>query len=110
MKEGFYNINYTSGITPGYALAVFDSGQVVGIDCYQIKYDGTYKFNNETNRIEAQILGSVPEGVTLGTGVDVRSFKFSVQFPRRVNKQPFSFDIPGGKVVAEICFLRDFNQ
>ena len=110
MKEGFYLVSFTGHADSGYAVMVLDSGYVCGADVGGCEYDGTYKSNDETGIVDANITLTIPPGLALVTGFPSQSeelkLKFSVSFNSETPGKFFPVETPTGPVNALIKFLR----
>ncbi len=90
MKEGMYSVRYTGPAGEGWGIIVFDTGVVWGVDVAGGLWDGTYEFNQQTQRIDAKLRMKIPPGAQLVVeaiphGVE-RSFELSISLPRELDE------------------------
>lgn len=112
-KEGFYKFMYEGAAGFGGGILVLDTGFVVGADVTGAEYDGTYKYNPNTNMLDVQITLTVPPGVALVTGMPPSTDEYKIEigapFPREFETPvPIDLDTPTGPVRVVVTKIRDF--
>ena len=113
MKEGFYRIEYwyKNRQCMGFGIMVLDTDILTGVDIVGIKFDGTYGHNAESGEVEASVEAVTPKGgAILVTGDKVEKFNFKIRFPKKTPGTPFTININGKLIQANISFLRDFSR
>ena len=111
MKEGMYTVSYAdgAGTDSGWAVLVFDSGIIWGIDVVGATYDGTYAYDKRTDKIRAKFKGVFPEGSKLVTGIEAPpEIDFDVELPRELDQPTqITLRIPGGHLYGILRKMRN---
>ena len=112
MREGFYLVEYVGWAGGGHAIMALDTGVVVGVDISGGLYDGTFKWNEQTQLLDVDVWVQIPEGVGLVQGkVAPRGgLRFDVQcsFPRDPDNQIVQAKTDFGPVNLRVRLLRPF--
>lgn len=110
IKEGIYRVFFEGRTSFGFAVFEFRNNVVVGQDEGNVRYFGTYSYNQTTDQIEADLEVTVPPGMPLVMGVPAQKklwkFKFKLSFPAGTPNTPFLVKTPYGNVKAIIKFYR----
>ena len=113
MREGFYKVDYAGQADSGFALLALETGTVVGVDWAGGAYDGTYRWNEQTQLLDMEVTVRIPEGVqivqghTAGPGglkLDVRC-----SFPRKPEQRTIQASTSHAPVAVRITLLRPFD-
>lgn len=110
MAKVFYSLTVAGSTgSTGVGVLVFDSGLIVGVDEAGVRYDGEYRLDR--GRLEANIIVTVPPGVSLVTGApppaSTYSFPLSLSIPVDDVEMPFAVGTPTGQVAAVLRKLRE---
>jgi len=112
-RQGFYSVAFPGRLGRGAGMVVLDAGLLVGADPDGGKYDGSYRFNPETNMLDCEMTIVLAPGswaVTRATaGTQWKPFKLEVSIPRG----PFTDFVhvastPAGKINLLLSKIRDF--
>ena len=110
MREGFYKVDYQGQAGLGFAVLVLDSEIVIGADFTGGIYDGSYKWNPRTERLDVDVTVQIPEGVQVVQGrvAGPGGLKFNVQcsFPREPNNEVVEARSDLGNLLVRIELLR----
>lgn len=111
MKNGIYRIDYMGEEGAyGYAEIEFKDNTLIGSDVRDVRYFGTYSYNQGEDEIDAVVSATVPPGVPLVTGIEARmelwGFDFEFSFPNKTSNTPFDIKILSKNIKAIIKFLR----
>ncbi len=113
MREGFYKVEYAGQADSGFALLALDTGAVVGADWAGGRYDGTYRWNEQTQLLDMEVVVSVPEGVQVVQGhmAGPGGLKFDARcsFPRDPESRIVEAATDLGPVAVRITLLRAFD-
>lgn len=108
-------IAYFSGIT-GNSVGLFfiGNGIVSGVDVGGMKYDGDYKLNQATKRLEGEIRFVVPAGEALITGLTSGNKEIEIRSPLTLpedfaNGSTISIKTPAGNVNAIFEKLKEIK-
>lgn len=113
MKEGFYSVMYAGTADRGFGVLVLDSGLIYGVDVGGVLYDGTYKFNSATGKIEAVLELTIPPGTHLVQGIPAQTKEWKMPIIAQLDRelgaeQMITVDTPAGPVRAVFKKIRDF--
>lgn len=113
MKEGFYSVIYAGAADRGFGVLVLDSGMVYGVDVGGVLYDGTYKFNEATGKIDVKLEMTIPAGTHLVQGVPPRPTEWKMPIVAQLDRElgaerPITVQTPAGPVQAVFKKIRDF--
>jgi hypothetical protein len=111
--DGFYAVYLTGSASQGFAMFVFQSGVIVGVDVGGLKYDGTYKTTD--NGFSIILTFSVPPNSTLiqgvTTGLETEKSELAFLLPIDFLAQPFiRIETPQGPVNAKLTKLRELHE
>ena len=112
MREGFYKVDYQGLVGMGFALLALDSEMVVGADFAGGVYDGTYKWNPRTERLDVDVTVQIPEGVQVVQGQIAPkgglTFNVKCSFPREPNNEVVEARSNLGNLLVRIQLLRAY--
>ena len=96
----------------GFAIMVLDTGIVIGADVTGGVYNGTYEWNEQTQLLDMEATGLVPEGVQLVQGMVApaggQNLEVKCSFPREPDNVVVPATTNFGLVQVCVRFLRGF--
>lgn len=112
MREGFYKVDYQGLAGMGFAVLALDSEMVVGADFTGGIYDGSYKWNPQTECLDVDVTVQIPEGVQVVQGqiAPEGGLKFNVKcsFSREPNNEVVEARSDLGNLLVRIQLLRAY--
>lgn len=115
MINGIYSA-YMSGISGfGLVIMVFQNGIITGADAGGTKFDGEYKFNEQSRRYIGKMVVDVPPFTTIiqgsTSGPDGMKYTVDLDMGENFINDPFlKFSTPHGPVNVRLEKLRNFDQ
>ena len=113
MREGIYKIDYQGATGMGFALIVLETETVIGADLAGGIYDGSYRWNEQTQRLDVDVKVDVPEGSVsvMGVVAPPGGLKFGVRcsFPRDPDNQTVRAETDYGPILVGVHILRSFR-
>ena len=113
MKDGMYLIEFSGNDGAGGGCLVFDTGQIFGVDTENVKYDGSYEFNQLDGMIDVTLQITVPPNVALVQGFASpisTSFCAKTKLDPSVSSGRVHVTTELGKVSASFKFLRELPK
>ncbi len=103
MKDGMYTIEYVGTAGSGHCTLVFDGGRIYGVDPMGGKYDGQYRFNQDTGLVDATIRVEMPGGVPSVVGIQ-QPFDWILEVSAEMNP-----DLDEGHISAQTNLGQPIN-
>jgi hypothetical protein len=110
--DGFYAAYLTGSNSEGFAMLVFRSGTIVGVDAAGVKYDGTY--SDTRNGFAVKLTLSIPPNTLLiqgaTSGPQGEKSELAFQLPLDFTSRPYiRIDANHGPVNAKLTKLRELQ-